>query len=402
MAQNFSQLAILEGNENCIPIHMNGRTINVPERFFYTELNPIEEVIDHADKNLLNGISDHFRKEGLLVGDDGFIYASINPDDQTLSGDDYEPIALLDGDDLDLAGFKFRFKMPGKKKKSKALIKTKSKFLNKVGSLATKGYRNFTLPGAFGKKGIIGRNLKALKNPFKRGKGGGGFMDALQQIQEAQAAQAESMQQPTLEEPQTDSSEYVDESQTDSSYEEPQTDSSEYVDESQTDSSYEEPQTDSSYSEEDMQEPQGLGSVRDRAFSTAQSAISLLPGGGLVNQGLSLAKGFSDEYNAERKAKKAQKNQARIELLRTMIANNPSKPVVVRKAPPAVKKKTVAPMPNRIAPQQQLSVREPMPEFKSSTRDTDAQPKDNKGMLIAAGIAAVVIGAIAMSGKEKE
>ena len=140
MAQNYSELAILEGNDNCIPVRLNGIVVDVPKHYFDTNLYNVKDVLDHDNQNLLNGIAEHFENEGLMIGDDGFVYASIDPEDTTLSGDDYEPIGLLHGEELELSGFKFKmpkFKMPGKKKSGGKgqLIKTKNPMLKSVGNL---------------------------------------------------------------------------------------------------------------------------------------------------------------------------------------------------------------------------------------------------------------------------
>ena len=60
MAQNYSELAILEGNDNCIPVRLNGIIVDVPQHYFNTNLYNVKDVLGHDNENLLNGIAEHF------------------------------------------------------------------------------------------------------------------------------------------------------------------------------------------------------------------------------------------------------------------------------------------------------------------------------------------------------
>ena len=409
MARNFSELAILEGNDNCIPVRLNGIVVDVPQHYFDTNLYNVKDVLDHEDQNLLNGIADHFDREGLMIGDDGFVYASINPDDQTLSGDDYEPIGLLHGEDLELGGFKFKMpKMPklGKKKRSPL----SKRYGGKVGDLATKGFRTFHPIGMMGKQGLIGRNLKNLKNPFKglgkkfgkiknpfKGKGkGGGMMDALTQLQEMQAQQAElppeeiieeevsekyseGSQEDTSDSSQTDYSEGSQEDTSDSS----QTDYSEGSQEDTSDSS----QTD--YSEES--EAQEVGN--DLAFNAVNTALSFVPGGNIASGLLSQGKAIHDQQRQKKQAV----SQQRLAMLQNLIRQNPRKKVVVVKKP----------QPPQLVRKPSPAVRQNFastPVVRNNTTPTDFQPtpKKDNSMMIGLGIAGLVAVGLAMSGSGKE
>lgn len=427
MANNYSQLAILEGNENCIPVRLgSGRSVDIPAHFFHTKLYPVNEVIDHEDKQLLNGIVKHFEAEDLLMGDDGFIYASVSPGDQTLSGDDYEPIALLDGDDLSLAGFKFKMpRLPGQKKKSGALVKTRSSLLNKAGNLATKGYRTFTLPGALSKKGIIGRNLKSLKNPFKSlklklpklkfrnpfkgGKGGSGMADALQQFQDMQAqSQSEEVpeEEETTEEASVEEANYSED--TSSEYTDQPEDNEEYSDQSQEEYSADEVIPDDPGMEQEEEYPaevsgaatQNKTQVANQAFNTVNSAIGLVPGiGTAASSVLSIGKGLYDSNQQDKAAKKEQVSQSRIALLQNLIKKNPQKKVVVKKKPapkPIAKTSATAIRFSSDPKQLQLTQSSQVSEPSYGAEEK----KDNKGLLIGLGIAAAAGIGLAMSGKE--
>ena len=394
MAQNYSEIAILEGNDNCIPVRLNGIIVDVPQHYFNTNLYNVKDVIDHDNDNLLNGIAEHFENEGLMVGDDGFVYASIDPDDTTLSGDDYEPIGLLDGEDLELAGFKFKMpklKMPGKKKSGKGqLIKTKNPMLRSVGNLATKGFRTFNPIGMMGKKGLIGRNLGKLKNPFKKiklgkfknpfkggkgGKGASAMMDTLTQLQEAQSQQQEEELQEEIVEESSDTQE----------------DSS---DSSQTD--YSEDSTNSDTQEDYSEDSQEVNGSSDMAFSAASTALSFIPGGSIASGLLNTGKGMYDQQQASRSAGKQAVTQQRIALLKNLIKSNPKKKVVV------VKKKPVTPQLIKQSPQiKQNNFSSTTPRLRIA-QETDYQPiqKKDNSMMIGLGIAALAVGAIAMSGKE--
>ena len=437
MAQNYSELAILEGNDNCIPVRLNGIIVDVPQHYFNTNLYNVKDVLDHDNENLLNGIAEHFENEGLMIGDDGFVYASVDPNDSTLSGDDYEPIALLDGEDLELAGFKFKlpkFKMPGKKggKGKGQLVRTRSPILRSAGNLATKGFRTFNPIGMMGRQGLIGRNLKNLRNPIKGlgkglkglgkglkglgkglkggGKGGSGMMDALTQFQEMQSQQNEESQEIVEEETQEETQEetvdsgnygnvkysedsttsdtqedYSDNSQTDYSEDSTTSDTQEdYSDNSQTDYS------------EDSQEVNGSS---DMAFSAASTALSFIPGGSIASGLLNTGKGMYDQQQARRSAGKQAVTQQRIALLANLIKKNPQKKVVV------VKKKPVTPQLIKQSPQppqiKQNNFSSTTPRLRAA-QETDYQPtqkKDNSMMIGLAAAAAIAV--LAMSGKEK-
>ncbi len=428
MARNFSELAILEGNENCIPIRLNGIVIDVPKHYFNTNLYNVKEVLDHEDQNHLNGIAEHFEREGLMIGDDGFVYASLDPDDQTLSGDDYEPIGLLQGEDLELAGFKFKmpkFKMPGKKKSGKGqLVKTRSGTLKSAGNLATKGFRTFNPIGMMGKQGLIGRNLKNLKNPFKGfkignpfkklkfgkgGKGGGsGMMDAFTQMQEMQAQQNEIPEEEIVEEEVEENTKYIGENPSgESEYSEDSQSSSDYSEDgasndSQSDYS-EDSQAPTDYSEdasieESQSDAQEIGASSDLAFSAVNTALSFVPGGSIASGLLSQGKGIYDQQQNQRSANKQAVSQQRIALLQNLIKKNPKKKVVVKKkpAPPQLVKPTQV--------KQNFSTQSPT--VRNNTSPTDFQPttepKKDNSMMIGLGIAALAVGAIAMSGSGKD
>jgi hypothetical protein len=418
MAQNYSEIAILEGNDNCIPVRLNGIIVDVPQHYFNTNLYNVKDVIDHDNDNLLNGIAEHFENEGLMVGDDGFVYASIDPDDTTLSGDDYEPIGLLDGEDLELAGFKFKMpklKMPGKKKSGKGqLIKTKNPMLRSVGNLATKGFRTFNPIGMMGKKGLIGRNLGKLKNPFKKiklgkfknpfkggkgGKGASAMMDTLTQLQEAQSQQQEEeLQEEIVEESSDTQEDSSDSSQTDYSEDSTNSDTQEdSSDSSQTD--YSEDSTNSDTQEDYSEDSQEVNGSSDMAFSAASTALSFIPGGSIASGLLNTGKGMYDQQQASRSAGKQAVTQQRIALLKNLIKSNPKKKVVV------VKKKPVTPQLIKQSPQppqiKQNNFSSTTPRLKAA-QETDYQPtqKKDNSMMIGLGIAALAVGAIAMSGKE--
>ena len=409
MAQNFSELAILEGNDNCIPVRLNGIVVDVPQHYFNTNLYNIKDVLDHENQNLLNGIEEHFNREGLMVGEDGFVYASIDPDNQTLSGDDYEPIGLLHGEELELAGFKFKMpRMPGKRGGGKGrLVRTRSGTLNAAGNLATRGFRTFHPIGMMGRQGLIGRNLRnvknpfkglgkikignpfkklgKIKNPFKGGKGkGGGMMDALTQFQEMQAQQAEELPQEEIVEEES-SDKYIDESQSDNYSQEDTSDSS------QTDYP-EDPQEDTSNNSQTDSDSLEVGN--DLAFSAVNTALSFVPGGNIASGLLSQGK---VAYDQQRQKKQAV-SQQRVAMLQNLIRQNPRKKVVVVKKPQApqlVRKPAPAVRQNFAS----------TPVVRNNTTPTDFQPtptetkKDNSMLMWGiAGLAAV--GLAMSSGKE--
>lgn len=381
MAQNFSELAILEGNDNCIPVRLNGIIVDVPRHYFDTKLYNVKDVLDHENQNLLNGIAEHFENEGLMIGDDGFVYASIDPEDKTLSGDGYEPIALLDGEDLELNGFKF--KMP----KMPRLGKRKSGGLKKVGGLKSKV--------KLGKA-----KLGKIKNPFKKlstkglSKGLNKAFNSYKKLQSKLLDPLGLSSKQNSEDMMPDEEPPIDEAQTDyseESAEEEQTDyPEESIDETQTDYS-DEVQTESDAVE--------VGASSDLAFSAVNTALSFVPGGSVASGLLSQGKGIYDQQRNQKTANKQAVSQQRIAMLQNLIKQNPKKKVVVIKktpTPPQLVKPTQV--------KQSFSSQTPLVRNTQTTdyQPTKTEPKKDNSMLIGLGALAAVGVAIAMSGSGKE
>lgn len=338
--KNMTALTTLEGDK----IYLPGSGIYVDrDDIFSVKLHSYKDILNntpHLRYNTeLHGIAEHMEREGFMVGDDGIIYA-VNPGHaQTLAGGSEiaaVPVGFLDGDEL---GKGFKFKMPKFKFKN-PFKKKKRGFMSQAGGFATDVFRATDPIGMLGKKGLIGRNIGALSNPFKSfGKGigsifgkkkKGGFklpgmdMETLMQIQEAQQ-QAAMPQEP---EEVIEEESVQEEAPAEESFEEPAAASGPY-----------QPMTNLSNAEEpaeetpSAEEPAEVGS-QDALFSLAKTGASFLPGGGFITQAMDAGFGMHKQQQAKSEAKKAQ-NQQLLSMLIANTARPKPRKVVVRKPAPA-------------------------------------------------------------------
>jgi len=379
---------------------LEGDKIYLPGSGVYVDRDDLLSVRLHSYKDLVNntphlryntelhGIAEHMEREGFLVGDDGIIYA-VNPGHaQTLAGGSEiaaVPVGFLDGDEL---GKGFKFKMPKFKFKN-PFKKKKRGFMSQAGGFATDVFRATNPIGMLGKKGLIGRNIGALSNPFKSfgkgigsifGKGKkGGFklpkmdMDMLMQIQEAQQ-QAAMPQEP---EEVIEEESVQEEAPAEESFEEPAAASGPY-----------QPMTNLSNAEipaeeTPSEEPAEVGS-QDALFSLAKTGASFLPGGGFITQAMDAGFGMHKQQQAKSEAKKAQ-NQQLLSMLIANTARPKPRKVVVRKPAPRP-----APRPAQRAASTRIETDQPVTSADTSQTITAKKDSGNSAMILM-GVGAVAL-----------